>query len=248
MPIAFECDCGYRLRAADEKAGRKIRCPECSAVLVVPNSSSSGNSIPRKKSPRQPNRAEAMQGELPPSRSANRTISQKPGAKKTMTNRQRAIILILVAVIFTVAEFARHQSQARTTGDTNTAGNISLSNLAVDEASKPAALSPEQETLTFLLSACNRQSSPAEWATRVTIKVSNELREGLRDELVAKSGAKRSSTMYSTGVLIVDLDVPDVAELASKIDFGHVLKSDALTKTIFVDASTASDPDTATAP
>ncbi len=36
MPIAVTCPCGRKARVKDEFAGRKIRCPECREVLVVP--------------------------------------------------------------------------------------------------------------------------------------------------------------------------------------------------------------------
>jgi hypothetical protein len=35
MPIAVTCDCGRAMRVKDEVAGKKIRCPACSAVLTV---------------------------------------------------------------------------------------------------------------------------------------------------------------------------------------------------------------------
>jgi DNA-directed RNA polymerase subunit RPC12/RpoP len=37
MSIAFRCSsCDRNIRIADEKAGRKVKCPDCGAVLVVP--------------------------------------------------------------------------------------------------------------------------------------------------------------------------------------------------------------------
>jgi hypothetical protein len=36
MPIPVQCDCGRSLRIKDELAGRKVKCPQCGAVLVVP--------------------------------------------------------------------------------------------------------------------------------------------------------------------------------------------------------------------
>jgi RsiW-degrading membrane proteinase PrsW (M82 family) len=36
MAISFACACGKTLRAADELAGKKTRCPQCSAVLSIP--------------------------------------------------------------------------------------------------------------------------------------------------------------------------------------------------------------------
>src|SRR5437762_13865730 len=35
MPIPLSCNCGRAPRVKDELAGRKVRCPQCSAVLVV---------------------------------------------------------------------------------------------------------------------------------------------------------------------------------------------------------------------
>src|SRR5438067_12590152 len=36
MPITVSCSCGKQLRAKDESAGKKIRCPGCGSVLSVP--------------------------------------------------------------------------------------------------------------------------------------------------------------------------------------------------------------------
>jgi hypothetical protein len=36
MPIPLTCTCGRSLKLRDELAGKKIRCPECAAVLGVP--------------------------------------------------------------------------------------------------------------------------------------------------------------------------------------------------------------------
>jgi DNA-directed RNA polymerase subunit RPC12/RpoP len=36
MPIALRCACGRSLRAKEELAGRKVRCPACGKILVVP--------------------------------------------------------------------------------------------------------------------------------------------------------------------------------------------------------------------
>jgi hypothetical protein len=35
MPIAFTCLCGKRMKVPDDSVGKKVRCPECSAVSVV---------------------------------------------------------------------------------------------------------------------------------------------------------------------------------------------------------------------
>jgi hypothetical protein len=37
MPIPFGCECGKRLQAKDEFAGKKMRCPGCGKLLVIPD-------------------------------------------------------------------------------------------------------------------------------------------------------------------------------------------------------------------
>ncbi len=37
MPISLSCSCGRAIRARDDLAGRMVKCPECGAVLTVPN-------------------------------------------------------------------------------------------------------------------------------------------------------------------------------------------------------------------
>jgi hypothetical protein len=36
VPIAFNCTCGKTLRVPDSSAGRRAKCPVCSAVVEVP--------------------------------------------------------------------------------------------------------------------------------------------------------------------------------------------------------------------
>jgi hypothetical protein len=36
MAIAFSCSCGKHLKARDEFAGRKIKCPGCQGILLIP--------------------------------------------------------------------------------------------------------------------------------------------------------------------------------------------------------------------
>jgi len=36
MAIAFSCDCGKQLRAREQFAGRRMKCPECAKVLTIP--------------------------------------------------------------------------------------------------------------------------------------------------------------------------------------------------------------------
>src|SRR4051794_26722736 len=35
MPILLTCQCGKKLRVADESRGKKVRCPECQALVVA---------------------------------------------------------------------------------------------------------------------------------------------------------------------------------------------------------------------
>jgi hypothetical protein len=36
MPISMKCSCGRALQVKDEFAGRKVRCPRCRSVLLIP--------------------------------------------------------------------------------------------------------------------------------------------------------------------------------------------------------------------
>ncbi len=46
MSITFECECGRRLKAGDDKAGRAIRCPACGATIKVPQPESAAAVLP----------------------------------------------------------------------------------------------------------------------------------------------------------------------------------------------------------
>ena len=39
MAILFHCTCGRPLKANNESAGKKTKCPGCQAVLIIPNAS-----------------------------------------------------------------------------------------------------------------------------------------------------------------------------------------------------------------
>lgn len=41
MPITFACQCGKSMTVGDEHGGKKVRCPECKNILVVPVPASS---------------------------------------------------------------------------------------------------------------------------------------------------------------------------------------------------------------
>jgi DNA-directed RNA polymerase subunit RPC12/RpoP len=38
MPIHFSCTCGKGFRAAEGAAGKRVRCPKCGSIIVVPQS------------------------------------------------------------------------------------------------------------------------------------------------------------------------------------------------------------------
>jgi hypothetical protein len=46
MPIAFSCSCGKKLKARDEFAGRKIKCPACQKLLGIPSPVAAEVSVP----------------------------------------------------------------------------------------------------------------------------------------------------------------------------------------------------------
>ncbi len=46
MPIKVACQCGKQFAAKDELAGKRVKCPQCSAVLTIPQATS-GAAAPR---------------------------------------------------------------------------------------------------------------------------------------------------------------------------------------------------------
>ena len=36
MPIVIACQCGKKLQAKDELAGKRVKCPQCGQPLTVP--------------------------------------------------------------------------------------------------------------------------------------------------------------------------------------------------------------------
>jgi hypothetical protein len=49
MAIQVQCSCGRQVRAADEQAGRKVRCPSCRALVRLPGepAESAGHGVER---------------------------------------------------------------------------------------------------------------------------------------------------------------------------------------------------------
>ena len=60
MSIAFRCQCGQKLRAKPEMAGRQTRCPKCSSVVDIPAAPQSAPQI-NTGQPQQPKSASAPQ-------------------------------------------------------------------------------------------------------------------------------------------------------------------------------------------
>jgi RsiW-degrading membrane proteinase PrsW (M82 family) len=52
MTIAFSCACGKRLRAKDEWAGKRVKCPGCGSPLVIPDAADDAPTYPVAPPPR----------------------------------------------------------------------------------------------------------------------------------------------------------------------------------------------------
>jgi RsiW-degrading membrane proteinase PrsW (M82 family) len=46
MAITFVCECGKTLRAGDDLAGRKTRCPQCSSIVTIPKAEVEADPVP----------------------------------------------------------------------------------------------------------------------------------------------------------------------------------------------------------
>ncbi|MBX7102635.1 MAG: hypothetical protein K1X57_01040 [Gemmataceae bacterium] len=53
MPIQFTCDCGRKLLAKDELAGKRVKCPQCGNALAIPGGQGTPGPISKKPQPRQ---------------------------------------------------------------------------------------------------------------------------------------------------------------------------------------------------
>jgi hypothetical protein len=70
MPILLSCACGKKLRVKDDLAGKRLKCPACAAVLVVPPAGTPGaadgpgaEKVAAAKEPRKPARPPAPASE-----------------------------------------------------------------------------------------------------------------------------------------------------------------------------------------
>jgi hypothetical protein len=52
MPVVIDCECGKKLRVADEQAGKRVRCPSCKGVVAVPPLSRPASLFPSGESPK----------------------------------------------------------------------------------------------------------------------------------------------------------------------------------------------------
>src|SRR4051812_11105332 len=46
MRITFSCSCGKELRARDQHAGKRVKCPECQSLVIVPQQVEASVSLP----------------------------------------------------------------------------------------------------------------------------------------------------------------------------------------------------------
>lgn len=94
MPIVFSCQCGKKLQAKEEYAGKSVKCPGCGQVVKIP-AVASGTPIAGPKAPAQaPMRAPSSVKQTTPAPSALKKpaggIAEKPVAtpKKTITKKK----------------------------------------------------------------------------------------------------------------------------------------------------------------
>src|SRR5262245_20526770 len=46
MPLTFACPCGKQLQTASENAGKRVKCPSCGQILMIPAATAATNSRP----------------------------------------------------------------------------------------------------------------------------------------------------------------------------------------------------------
>jgi hypothetical protein len=92
MTIAFTCtDCDATLKVADDLAGRKCKCPQCSAVNVVPDADEAdGGEARRAKKLGQRITSEPARSKQPPGDGPDAVGAEKPRGKKRARPKQEA--------------------------------------------------------------------------------------------------------------------------------------------------------------
>src|SRR5262249_30734947 len=83
MAIHFLCACGRKLRAQDDSEGKRIRCPSCGQVSVVPAHAEEAAAVPKRSPPREKPDEDVADDEAPePSRERPRGLRRKKKRKK----------------------------------------------------------------------------------------------------------------------------------------------------------------------
>ncbi len=99
MPISMGCQCGRKFKVKDEAGGKKVRCPDCQKVLVVPEPDEFPDDV-----------EDDWEEELPPRRASRPKAKTKKSGSKTSTSQTGATILKLVVGIcsFLVAYYVSY--------------------------------------------------------------------------------------------------------------------------------------------
>lgn len=88
MPISVGCKCGRKFRVKDEAAGKKVRCPDCQKILLVPDPEDFESED-----------VDDWEEELPPRRaSPPRSKGKKSSSKAKSSNVGMTILKVVVGV------------------------------------------------------------------------------------------------------------------------------------------------------
>ncbi len=103
MAIAFTCACGKALRARDEVAGKKTRCPQCGAILLIPEPQATGYELEQPDPPPQPvrQRLDDDAAFRPPPRAGARPreTAERPEDAGSNTLLEYAYLLLVFSLI-----------------------------------------------------------------------------------------------------------------------------------------------------
>ena len=84
MSIAVECDCGKEIRVSDDAGGKKVRCPECHALVRVPVSKVEPDVEVLEDEPEQPRPRKAAKTAV-----AEDEDDEEPGERKKRAVKKR---------------------------------------------------------------------------------------------------------------------------------------------------------------
>jgi len=87
MPIRFKCSCGSPLRAADENVGKRLKCPTCGEIVVVPDQRTA-----TKRTVKEPEVVDDEEEELP--RRRKRPAPQKSAAPLIIVAVAAGVLLL----------------------------------------------------------------------------------------------------------------------------------------------------------